>query len=162
MTSSERGGRDDDGLTLTAAARDEILAHARESDDEVCGVLAGRRTETGEDIDADGGTADADPPTDRVTAVRRVPNAASNPRTRYELDPAAALAAVEAVESEGRDVVGFYHSHPVGPPRPSETDRAAATWTGYVYAIAVPPETVRAWRWTGDDFEPLDVRVDPD
>ena len=154
MTSSDR-------LRLTAAARDEILAHARESDDEVCGVLAGRRRDGGvsrtprraEDPDDDG------TPSDRVTAVRRVPNVASNPRTRYELDPEAALSAIEAVESDGCDVVGFYHSHPAGPPRPSETDRAAATWAGYVYAIAVPPETVRAWRWTGDDFEPLDARV---
>ena len=159
-----------DHLRLTPAARDEILAHARASDDEVCGVLAGRRradgvTRTPRDAgDTDGDfaaeSAAADSPADRVTAVRRVPNAASNPRTRYELDPEAALSAVEAVESEGRDVVGFYHSHPAGPPRPSETDRAAATWVGYVYAIAVPPETVRAWRWTGDDFEPLSVRVD--
>ena len=144
MTSSEE-------LRLTAAVRDEMLAHARESDDEVCGVLAGRQR-----ADADE-SGDAEP--DRASVVRRVPNAAANPRTRYELDPAAALAAIEAVESEGYDVVGFYHSHPSGPPRPSDTDREAATWTGYVYAIAVPPETVRAWRWTGDDFDPLDVRV---
>ncbi len=146
MTSSEE-------LRLTEAARERILAHARESDDEVCGVLAGwRRADAGES-----GDADAEP--DRASVVRRVPNAATNPRTRYELDPAAALAAIEAVEAEGHDVVGFYHSHPSGPPRPSETDREAATWTGYVYAIAVPPETVRAWRWTGGDFEPLDVRL---
>ena len=147
MTSSERDGP---GLLLTRAARDEILAHARGSDDEVCGVLSGRRH------------ADDGHTPDRVTAVRRVPNASSNPRTRYELDPEAALSAVEAVESEGRDVVGFYHSHPAGPPRPSRTDRAAATWVGYVYAIAVPPETVRAWRWTGGDFELLSVQVDAD
>ena len=143
MTSNEE-------LRLTAAARDAILEHARASHDEVCGVLAGRRRA---EADESGDAAD------RVTAVRRVPNAASDPRMRYELDPAAALSAIEAVESEGEDVVGFYHSHPSGPPRPSETDRAAATWAGYVYAIAVPPETVRAWRWTGDDFEPLVVQV---
>ncbi|MFC6725709.1 Mov34/MPN/PAD-1 family protein, partial [Halobium palmae] len=87
----------------------------------------------------------------------------------YELDPEAALEAIERVESSGRDVVGFYHSHPRGPLEPSATDRARATWPGYVYCIVVPggesgtsSEGVRAWRWTGEAFESLDVEVPND
>jgi len=138
---------DADALGLPPAVRDALLDHAREgadrdSPEEVCGVLAGRR----------------DP--DRATATRRVPNVADRPRSRYELDPEATMAAVDAVESAGDEVVGFYHSHPESAPIPSATDRERATWTGYVYAIVSPPDSIRAYRFTGDGFDELAVQVD--
>ena len=156
-----------DELRLADGVRDELLAHASESDDEVCGILAGRRGAASDDAEASDGddaeTGECDSDTnrggDRVTDARRVPNVADAPRTRYELDPVATVETIDAIEAVGDEVVGFYHSHPSGPPRPSETDRTTASWPGYVYAIVVPPETVRTWRWTGDAFEPLDVRV---
>lgn len=136
-----------DALGLAPAVRDAILDHAREGADpdppeEVCGVLAGSR----------------DP--DHATASRRVPNVADRPRSRYELDPEATMAAVDAIEAGGDEVVGFYHSHPESAPVPSATDRARATWTGYVYAIASPPDSIRAYRYTGDGFDELPVQVE--
>lgn len=109
---------------------------------------------------SDGGTGAS--ALDRVTTCRRVRNVAPAPRTRYELDPEATLAAVDAFEAAGEDLVGFYHSHPTGPAEPSATDRTQATWSGYVYCIVLPREdAVRAWRWTGDRFDPLDVVDEP-
>lgn len=128
-------------MHLTPGVRDELLAHAREgAPEEVCGVLGG---EWGEP---------------HVTSVHRVPNVAAHPRTEYRLDPEAQFAAMEAVERAGETVVGFYHSHPRGPPRPSTTDEARATWPDYFYLIVVPEESVCVWRWTGEHFErePLD------
>lgn len=139
MTSTDR-------LRVASDARDRILDHAREGAArtppvEVCGVLVGRRG-----------------PPDRVTGARRVANVADRPRSRYELDPAATVAAIDAAEAAGEAVVGFYHSHPETDAVPSATDRARATWTGYVYAIAAPPATLRAYRLADDGFEELPVR----
>ncbi|SEO65814.1 Proteasome lid subunit RPN8/RPN11, contains Jab1/MPN metalloenzyme (JAMM) motif [Halogranum amylolyticum] len=143
-------------LVLPATVRAELLSHAREGvgDEprEVCGVLAGRRDGGGSDTDA----------VDRVTEIRRVTNVADDRRVAYELDPEETIATVEALEDAGLDVVGFYHSHPETPARPSATDEAQATWTGYVYCILSPAEdAVRAWRWTGETFDPLDVVEEP-
>src|SRR6056297_343848 len=98
-------------LVLDRAVRDELVAHAREgAPAEVCGVLGGVH----------------DPDESRVTEHRRAENAADEPRTRYEIDPAEQLGLMDAIEDAGWDVAGFYHSHPAGPAGPSETDAAQA------------------------------------
>lgn len=132
-------------LLLDPSVRDAVVTHAREgAPEEVCGVLGGTY----------GARGDGDP--SHARTARRVPNVAATPRTRYELDPAAQFRAMEAVEDDGEAVVGFYHSHPRGPSRPSATDEALATWTGYSYVIVSfdgsAPE-VGSWRWTGEGFE---------
>lgn len=127
-------------LSFSRSAYDEILAHAEAGgDEEVCGVLAGQRR--GDEA--------------RVEAVHRAANVADDPRTRYLIDPEEQLAIIEATEENGRDVVGFYHSHPRGPPVPSETDAERAAWQGYSYTICVPGERpyLGSWRWTGEAFE---------
>jgi proteasome lid subunit RPN8/RPN11 len=136
----------DDGLALASGARTALLDHARagavrDPPAEICGVLVGERG-----------------PPDRVTAIRRVPNVATHPRTAYELDPAATVAAIDRIEDRGDDAVGFYHSHPESEPLPSATDRARATWPGYVYCIVSPPDSIRAYRHVDDGFVELPVR----
>ena len=68
------------------------------------------------------------PTADTITTATPVPNVAAEPQTRYELDPAAVLAALEAIDDADAVHVGFYHSHPTGPARPSAVDRPAASW----------------------------------
>ena len=138
----------DDALHLAADVRDALLDHAREGaarepPEEICGVLAGERG-----------------PPDHVTGSRRVPNVATHPRTEYELDPAATMSTIDRIEDAGGEAVGFYHSHPESDPVPSATDRARATWPGYVYLIVSPPDSVRAYRYTGDDFVELSVHTE--
>lgn len=133
-------------LVLSPSVRSALFSHARagvaDGPREICGVLAGERS------------ADSD----RVTEHHPVTNVAESPRTAYELDPAETLATIEDIEDRGLDVVGFYHSHPESPAQPSATDRAQATWVGYVYCIVSPSEeAVRAWRWTGDGFDALEL-----
>jgi len=136
-------------LRLERSVHDAVLEHAREGvPDEVCGVLGGVRAP----LDPDG----TDDRASVARTVERVPNTAATPRTRYELDPTEQFRAMEAIEDAGEEVAGFYHSHPRGPPRPSATDEALATWPGYSYVIVSPggPEPeVRSWRWTGERFE---------
>ena len=133
-------------LSLSRPVYDEILDHAESGgDEEICGVLAGeRRGEDGEESDEVS-----------VDSIHRATNVADHPRTRYRIDPEEQLAIIEAIEDAGREVVGFYHSHPRGPPVPSETDAERAAWPGYSYAICVPGERpyLGSWSWTGEAFE---------
>lgn len=156
-------------LKLPPAVRDRIVDHAHEgAPEEVCGVLGGRRTD-GEgdadgdpDADADANGGDGDP-TVAVERAAPVPNVADAPRTTYELDPAAQLDAMRGIEDEGLAVVGFYHSHPEGPRRPSATDEARATWPDRSYVIVAldgPQPFVGSWRWTGERFVEERVRVE--
>jgi proteasome lid subunit RPN8/RPN11 len=52
-------------------------------------------------------------------------------------------------QRNGLDIVGFYHSHPDHPARPSDTDLAEATLPGYSYVIvsvvAGRSEDMTAW-----------------
>lgn len=132
-------------LLLPAAVRDAIEQQARAgAPHEICGILGGTRTEG----------------RDEVTAHHPIDNVADEPRTRYELDPETTLATIERIEAAGDEVVGFYHSHPVGSLEPSATDEAQATWPGYVYAIVAPGEGLKAWRWTGERFEAVSLRIE--
>jgi len=103
------------------------------------------------------------PTADAITTATAVTNTAAHPQTRYELEPAGVLAALDAIEAAGDVHVGFYHSHPRGPARPSAVDRAAAAWPGAVYLICAPaadPE-VAAFRYidAAVGFERLAITV---
>jgi len=55
-------------------------------------------------------------------------------RDRYDLDPADIQAADRLARSRGLDVVGFWHSHPDHPARPSQFDSDRA-WVDCAYVI---------------------------
>lgn len=61
------------------------------------------------------------------------------------------------------EVVGYYHSHPVGPAVPGATDRTDA-WPGVSYLIVSASGTsageVRSWRLrAGGSFAEKEIRV---
>lgn len=128
-------------LTVTREVYDAIVGHAeRGVPEEVCGVLGGEHAAE----------------ESRAVAVREAENAAATPRSTYELEPTEQMELMESIHGEGYDVVGFYHSHPAGPPCPSATDERQATWTGYSYVIVVLEGAhpyVGSWRWTGERFD---------
>ncbi|WP_424016565.1 desampylase [Halorientalis pallida] len=148
-------------LELTRGVYDEIIAHARERDpEECCGVLGGAREgDWKEPSERASGRA---APASHADRYRRAANVAEAPRTAYELDPEEQLAHMQAIEDAGREVVGFVHSHPAGPPAPSRTDERQATWAGYSYVIVAlggAEPFVGSWRWTGEGFEQEVVAV---
>ena len=53
---------------------------------------------------------------------------------RFSIDPAQQLKAEKIAEREGKAVLGYYHSHPDCPARPSVYDRDHA-WPFYSYVI---------------------------
>ncbi|MGQ4556100.1 desampylase [Halobellus sp. GM3] len=134
-------------LTLRRDAYDDLVSRGVEGgSEEVCGVLIG---EYGDEES-------------RVTELRPIANAADAPEIRYAMDPAELLGVLDRVDADGLDVVGFYHSHPAGPPAPSETDAAEATWTDYSYAICAlgGRPFLGSWRWRGEGFEPEVVALE--
>ncbi|WP_066418512.1 desampylase [Halorubrum aethiopicum] len=141
-------------IEFTRAAYDAVVDHAvRGGDAEVCGVLAGERLDEDAGGGGDGDFANDARDRSLVTEIRPTENAAETPETRYRIDPEEAVAVVESLESDGYEVVGFYHSHPAGPARPSGMDVARATWVGYSYAICALDghPFVGSWRWRGEE-----------
>lgn len=143
-------------IALPTAIRETILERAREGrPEEICGVLGG-------EYDPDGRS--------RVRSQYPAENVAETPRTRYEIDPEEQLAIFDRLEDRGEEIVGFYHSHPRGPPRPSATDAAQATWPDRSYLIvSLEPLAVGSWQWrtekedaaeTADRFEREEVVVE--
>lgn len=105
---------------------------------EVCGLLLG----TGEE----------------VTAVEPCRNVAADPATRFEIDPAALLAAHRRARGGGPAVLGSYHSHPTGRAEPSPRDAADAAPDGAIWLVAAGG-AVTAWRAVPDGA--LHGRFDP-
>ena len=137
-------------IALSREAYDDVVRHAYEGGEaEVCGVLAGSRGEAGEPA--------------VVSDARRAENVADRPQIRYRIDPEEQLELIEAIEGDGLDVVGFYHSHPTGPTHPSETDAARATWPDRSYVICALDgyPFVGSWRWRdeAEAFEQETVSV---
>ena len=81
-------------------------------------------------------------------------NVHPEPARHFEIDPQALVDAFRAERAGGAQVVGYYHSHPSGPPGPSATDRAMAAHDGRVWAI-VGGDEVRFWRDNRQGFEAL-------
>lgn len=99
-------------MRIGARHLEAIVAHALTGHPfEVCGVLLGR-------TDAGGVVVE------EVVAVENRERTA--PRVRYEIAPEDLLRLQREARSSGREVAGFYHSHPDHPARPSETDRRMA------------------------------------
>ena len=83
---------------------------------------------------------------------------------RFRLDPKEYIAVEKAAGEEGKLVLGFYHSHPDHPARPSEYDRQHA-WPFYSYVIVAiekgRPADMTSWvlNSTTEQFEPQGVVV---
>jgi proteasome lid subunit RPN8/RPN11 len=67
---------------------------------------------------------------------------------RFSIDPRLQMQAEREAEKAGQTVLGFYHSHPNHPARPSEYDREHA-WPFYSYLIISildgKPDVMTSW-----------------
>lgn len=86
--------------------------------EECCGVLLGR-----------GG------PVAHAAAAIACENSDPAPGRRYAIGDRDLFLAVKRAREGGQEIVGFYHSHPDGPARPSPADLADAWWPGCSYVI---------------------------
>jgi proteasome lid subunit RPN8/RPN11 len=109
-----------DGATASRHALERMSSLAAAAyPNEGCGVLIGS-------------VADAQVTIVDATSARNLNT--DRARDRYDLDPADFIRADRDARERGLDVVGFWHSHPDHPARPSQTDTERA-WIDYVYII---------------------------
>jgi proteasome lid subunit RPN8/RPN11 len=126
-----------------------IEAHGVETyPHECCGALLGRDSESSREV------------LDLVPLANRRDD---SPRNRFELAPGDVRLAERTARQLHLDLLGWYHSHPDAPARPSEFDREHA-WPWYSYIIVsvrkgVPVE-MTSWRLqderTAYDPEPIE------
>ena len=96
----------------------EIARHAEEGYPyEICGILIGPR-----------GARRA------TRAVRARNTVTDRAGDRYEIDPRDLIRIQRETDAGGQDVIGYYHSHPDHPARPSIFD-AERAWAGPIYVI---------------------------
>ncbi|MHA6316662.1 M67 family metallopeptidase [Altererythrobacter sp. CAU 1778] len=130
-------------VTLSQIAMDRIVEHARaEHPRECCGILLGVR--------------------DCIGDVVPAANVHATPCTHFEIDPQALVDAHRAARIGGPEVLGYYHSHPQGAARPSQTDQAMASGDGRIWLIAGRGDgalSVTLWRDAPGGFTPLSYRV---
>ena len=124
-------------ILLSSAPRAAIAAHvAADYPLEACGLLLGRRN--GEDLVISEAVASA--------------NLAEDPAHRFEVDPGLRLRLQKAARQGAGQVLGHYHSHPDGPARPSETDRAGIHEADLLWLIVAatldgPPDIAAFMPW---------------
>ena len=86
---------------------------------ECCGFMLGKEDENGR----------------RFTELISAENTrAENKERRFEITPKAFMDAERYAEKNGLELLGFYHSHPNHPAKPSDYDLAHA-WPRYSYVI---------------------------
>ena len=105
-------------MRIARAAMEAVKAHGAEGyPHEICGFLVGPR-----------GSRTA-------TEAKRARNiVVERARDRYEIDPRDHIRIQREADADGQDIVGYYHSHPDHPARPSVFD-TKRSWATYVYLI---------------------------
>lgn len=132
---------------------ERIREHGQETyPNECCGVLLGK--------EQDGRKV--------VLEILPLKNARDDsPRNRFLILPEDILHSDREARRRGLEIVGFYHSHPDHPARPSEFDREHA-WPWYTYLILAVekghPEELTGWLLSDDrsSFSPEEMRVTGD
>lgn len=138
-------------LRLRSKHAETVHTHlCRAYPEEGCGVLIGRETPEGRDVE-------------RVVGFDNVRE--DSRHNRYLISPEQFLAADREARAGGLDVIGFFHSHPDHPSQPSAFDLEHAwPWYSYLIVSVANGRVVddRCWRLAEDRsrFEPEDLRLD--
>jgi proteasome lid subunit RPN8/RPN11 len=141
-------------VKLKKSDLDAISAHGKRGYPyEVCGVFLGKW-----------GSGRVD------KVVEMVNREDKTPRVNYQIAPEDILKLMREAAAEGLDIIGYYHTHPDHPPRPSETDRrvAAGGFSDGVYHMVMAVEkgerthldTVWIFREELQGFEPEPLELE--
>ena len=142
-------------LKISPELASQIRSHGAETyPHECCGALLGRDTEvTGSRVYRE------------IHALHPLVNSRDDsPQNRFSVTSKDVLEAEKDARTRGLEVVGWYHSHPDHPARPSQYDRDHA-WPWYSYIIVSVankiPEDMTSWRLTDDraDFECEEIEL---
>ena len=132
----------------------QIRQHGAETyPNECCGALLGRDGVDGDSTTVGGGQL----PIREILALFPLVNRRDDsPRNRFSVTAEDVRDAEKAAREKKLDVVGWYHSHPDHPARPSQYDREHA-WPWYSYVIVSvaggKPAEMTSWRLSDDRSE---------
>jgi len=136
-------------LSIGAELAEKIRAHGAETyPHECCGALLGKDTE----------------PREILGLFPLINRRDDSPRNRFSVTSQDVLDAEKAARQQGWDVVGWYHSHPDHPARPSQYDRDHA-WPWYSYIIVSvaegKPQDMTSWRLDDnrEQFSPEEIQI---
>ena len=136
-------------LSISKELAERIRAHgAKTYPHECCGALLGRDNE----------------PREILGLFPLINRRDDSPRNRFSVTAQDVLDAEKSARQQGLDVVGWYHSHPDHPARPSEYDRDHA-WPWYSYIIVSvaqgQPQDMTSWRLNDDrqQFSPEGIQI---
>ena len=141
-------------LKMSAEIAHRIRQHGAETyPNECCGALLGR-----DDVDSSVTRASGVPlPLRQILELYPLTNRRDDsPRNRFSVTAEDVREAEKAARDKNLDVVGWYHSHPDHPAKPSQYDREHA-WPWYSYVIVSvangKPEDMTSWRLSDDRSE---------
>lgn len=140
-------------LKISSELAEKIRNHGAQTyPHECCGALLGKDTEV----------ADRQVYREIHALYPLVNRRDDSPNNRFSVTSQDVLDAEKAARQQGLEVVGWYHSHPDHPARPSQYDRDHA-WPWYSYIIVSVanrlPEEMTSWRLSDDrsEFECEDI-----
>jgi proteasome lid subunit RPN8/RPN11 len=136
---------------MSADVAQKIRQHGAETyPHECCGALLGR-----DNVDGDAtAAAGVEPPLREVAALYPLTNRRDDsPHNRFSVTAEDVREAEKVARDKNLDVVGWYHSHPDHPAKPSQYDREHA-WPWYSYVIVSvangKPADMTSWRLSDD------------
>ncbi len=141
-------------LRIREDLAEQIRRHGVETyPHECCGALLG----------LDSSSSSASAPREVLALLRLVNRSEDSPRNRFSVTPDDVRAAESAARSQRLELLGWYHSHPDHPARPSEYDREHA-WPWYSYIIVsihnAVPRDFTSWRLAGDRTRFSEERIE--
>jgi len=142
-------------LCISGHLAEKIRAHGAETyPHECCGALLGR----------DGDASHPEASREVLALFPLVNRHGESPRNRFIVTAEDVLEADKAAQAQGFEVIGWYHSHPDHPARPSQFDQDHA-WPWYSYIIVSvyygSPQDMTSWRLNDDRraFSPEGIEI---
>jgi proteasome lid subunit RPN8/RPN11 len=153
-------------LWISSNLAEKIRAHGADTyPHECCGALLGRDRDEIEIGVSEAPAGSSPRPAREVLGLFPLVNRRDDsPRNRFSVTSDDVLSAEKTARDQGLEVVGWYHSHPDHPARPSEYDRDHA-WPWYSYVIVSvqngAPQSMTSWRLNDDraEFSPEGIEI---
>jgi len=136
-------------LSINKDLAERIRAHGAQTyPHECCGALLGRDSE----------------PREIVALFPLINRRNDSPRNRFSVSSQDVVDAEKSARAQGLDVVGWYHSHPDHPARPSQYDRDHAwPWYSYIIVSVAQGQAQEMTSWRLDDnreqFSPEGIQI---
>ena len=133
-------------LTVTKSQQQKMITHAEQGyPHEVVGILAGNREQH------------------HVSRIQPLINERADTKNRYKVSPLLLMRQEQALERQGLEIVGYYHSHPDHPAKYSEYDKEHALPNMSYLILSVlngKAQAIQSWRICEDRTQMTEELID--